>query len=312
MDIPTKELGIVTIAHGPERYLKMAVNLALSLELTNPEIPRAIITDALDYPELKKLYQLIIPINKSLGKGLIHKLYLLEYSPFQKTLFIDSDCLVLNKLSHLLTLCQNNFFVALGEQISQGEWYMDVPQMLKNFVLPSIPKFNGGLYYYENNDTVRSIFNKAKELADKYDQYGFVKFRGGINEEPLLAVSMALHGVSATEDNGTGMRTPVDISGSFDIDFLSNHCSFIKCGIYVSPVIVHFCGSVANGFHYKREVLKVKLRYYKVPKLLVRFVTDGIMNVHYACLVFVKRSIKVLIRKDKISFNPILPIYSSQ
>jgi hypothetical protein len=308
----TEDLGIITIAYGPKKYLKLAINLALSLELTNPDIPRAIITDAIDHPKIKKLYQFIIPINEAFGIGLIQKLYLLDYSPFHKTLFIDSDCLVINRLINLLVLCQNHSFVVLGKQISKGKWYMDVPLMLNKFGLPSIPKFNGGLYYFENSKTVKSIFNTAKELANKYDQYGFLKLRGGINEEPLLSIAMALHSVTAIEDNGTGMRTPLGISGKFNVDFLNNYCSFIKNGSHVSPIVVHFCGQISNGFHYKREVLKVKLRYYKMPKFLVRSITDVLMNTEYACFVFLKRLIKAVVRRRKISFYPTLPIRSGQ
>ncbi|MGZ3751744.1 MAG: hypothetical protein ACXVB0_02075 [Mucilaginibacter sp.] len=305
-------LGILTLAQGEKRYIDMAKMLALSLIGTNPGIKRAVISDAPE-DEFKGFYDIYIPYNPDFGPGLNQKLFLDKYSPFSETIFIDSDCLVFNKLDTMIELCQEHPFVVFGDQISSGEWYMDVAEMCKKFNLPSIPLFNGGTYYFKNTDVTFNIYDQARQLKERYDELGFIKFRGSINEEPLIAVSMAINNIEAVDDAGIGMRTPIGIIGSLKIDVLNSVCAFNKEEVFVEPAILHFPGSYASAFHYKREVRKLKLAH-KISFLNKRsasFIVNLTSNTPYAMLVFCKRVLKVMIRGEKFEFKNRLPVFSN-
>jgi len=306
-------LGIITIALGEKRYIEMSKMLALSLLKTNPGIKRAIISDV-GKDEFRNLYDIYIPCDTTLGNGISQKLYLDKYTPFEETLFIDSDCLVFNTLDDMIALCRKHTFVVFGDQITSGEWYMDVAGMCKKFNLPSIPLFNGGTYYFNDLAIATKIYNQARQLKANYAGLGFKEFRGSINEEPLIAVAMAINNVEAVEDNGIGMRTPIGINGPLKIDVLNKECTFNKEGLIVKPAIMHFAGSYSKAFHYKREVAKLKISY-KLPflsKKTCSFIVNLVFNTSYGLFVFCKRIIKGISRKQRFDFTISLPVFSNQ
>jgi hypothetical protein len=306
-------LGIITIALGERRYIEMAKMLALSLIQTNPDIRRAIVSDAPEN-QFKGLYDIYIPYNDSFGKGLSQKLHLDKYSPFEETFFIDADCLVVGSLDNTIELCRKHSFVVFGDQITTGEWYMDISEMCKKFNLPSIPLFNGGTYYFKNKDIATKIYDQARQLKENYDEMGFKKFRGSINEEPLVAVAMAINNIEAVDDKGFGMRTPIGLNGALKIDVLNKKCEFDKDGLYVKPAIMHFAGAYANAFHYKREVRKLKIAS-QLPflnKRLISLTVNVSSNIPYATFVLFKRILKTVVRKEKFNYSNHLPAFSNQ
>lgn len=305
--------GIITIAHGEKRYIEMAKMLALSLKLTNPGVKRAVISDVPE-DEFSDLFDTYIPYNADYGKGLSQKLYLDQYSPFDETLFIDSDCLVVDSLDHTLELCREHPFVVFGDQIASGDWYMNVAVMCEKFNLPSIPLFNGGTYYFKKTDITTKIYEQARKMHGNYTELGFHDFRGSINEEPLIAVAMAVNNVKAVDDKGRCMRTPIGLIGPLNIDVLNRKCTFDKEGIQVQPAIVHFSGAFSVAFHYKREVGKLKLTR-ALPFLNKRFASlmiNVIYNIPYACYVFSKRILKSMVRSEKFDYSNTLPAFSNQ
>jgi len=305
--------GIITIAAGDKRYIEMAKMLALSLIQTNPEIKRAVVSDAPE-AEFKGLFDIYIPFNASFGEGLYQKLHIDLYSPFEETLFIDADCLVFKSMEAMISLCRKQSFVVFGGQINSGEWYMDVAATCERFGLPSIPLFNGGTYYFNNKELAAAVYGNARRLMKEYKDIGFGEFRGSINEEPLIAVSMALNNVEAVDDKGIGMRTPIGIIGALTVDILNEVCSFNKEGDVVSPAILHFSGSYSDAFHYRREAAKLKLMN-SVPflgKKTIAIMISIAYNWPYSLFVFSKRFAKTLLRKEKFDFNDILPVFSNQ
>jgi hypothetical protein len=304
--------GILTIAQGEKRYIDMAKMLALSLKLNAPDIQRAVVTDAPE-TEFKGFYDIWISYEPSYGKGLNQKLYLDKYTPFEETLFIDSDCLAVKSLDNILTLCGRQDFAVFGDQVRSGDWYMDVAAMCKRFGLSSIPMFNGGTYYLKSTETVRSIYQKARELRENYAENGFTGFRDSINEEPVMAVAMALNHIEAVDDKSMGMRTPIGIEGPLQIDILRQHSRFNKQGEVVEPAIVHFSGGYASQFHYKRETAKLKFisRLPFFNKAIISGLTNLYFNVPYAILVFCKRVAKAILRGQKFDFSNVLPVYSN-
>lgn len=305
-------LGIITIAQGKRRYIDMSKMLALSLLENHPTIKRAVISDA-PQDEFKGLFDIYIPYNKAFGTGLSQKLYLDKYSPFDETIFIDADCLVIKPLNGMIELVAPHSFVVFGDQISSGEWFMDVASICKMFNVPSIPKFNGGVYYFKKGIVADSIYNYAREVADRYTDMGLKYLNGSLNEEPVIAIAMAVNHVKATNDSGKGMRTPIGINGSLNVDVFKQYCRFIKNGVEVKPAILHFAGAYTSAFHYKREITKLKLSQ-KIPfinKKVISSVVNITFNSRYGLFVFCKRVLKIIIRREKFDFNNHLPVFSN-
>jgi len=66
--------------------------LALSIRHHNKGEQLAVVTDTSEY--FDEVYDHVIPVDLSYGTGVTQKLHLDRYTPFEKTLFIDSDCLM--------------------------------------------------------------------------------------------------------------------------------------------------------------------------------------------------------------------------
>ena len=84
--------GLITIAYGPHKYMRMAEALALSYRRWNPKLPFCVVTDQANAERLAGYYDVVRIIDPSYGKGVAQKLCVDRYSPFDETLFVDSDC----------------------------------------------------------------------------------------------------------------------------------------------------------------------------------------------------------------------------
>ena len=76
---------------------------------------------------------------------------------------------------------------------------MDVGEMCALLGVTSVPKFNGGLYYFRRSATAAAVFEYARSLIRRYDELGLRAFRGGASDEPLLAIALATHGIAAVD-----------------------------------------------------------------------------------------------------------------
>jgi len=254
--------GIITLAYGMPKYTDMALALGRSLGCHAPGIPRAIVTDRVDDARLRGLFDPVIPLRKEYGSNVRQKLYVDHYSPFRATAFIDCDSLVVRDLQFIFDALKGTGFTVPGEHyLAEGQTdpFVDVDGALRHFRIPRLPKFNGGLYYFERGDASRQLFDTAREILANWRSLPLHDFRGdGPNDEPILAIAMTLHGQSMHDDGGHMMRTPFGIAGPLDIDVLAGICAFRKEHSRVIPAIVHFAGAWCEHPFYHREVRQLE------------------------------------------------------
>ena len=70
-------------------------------------------TDSTD-PEIHEALYRSCSISARIGSGVRQKLFIDLYSPYQETLFIDSDCLVLGNLASFWTAFSGQIFGVPG------------------------------------------------------------------------------------------------------------------------------------------------------------------------------------------------------
>jgi hypothetical protein len=256
--------GVITLAFGKQRYVDMGKSLGRSLVLNAPNLPRAVVTDS-DDSELKDLFTHIIPFQPDFGSNVRQKLHLDLYSPFKETLFVDSDCLVLNNLDSFWKVFAEQYFGVPGwRELRKGssDPYLDVAFILDYFKIEALPKFNGGTYYFKHCEQTTRFFDSARDLLTDSENLRFVQFRqDGPADEAILSVAMALEGLSATSMGVRGMWTPISSKGPLKLDVKHGLCSFEKEGTTVYPDIIHFAGEYASCFAYYRESVKLMRRF---------------------------------------------------
>ncbi|MEJ8801769.1 hypothetical protein [Pontibacter sp. H249] len=302
--------GIITIATGNKRYLEMAKNLAKSLTLNMPSVSKAVITDSIDH-EFHSYYDFVIPVDKGKGNGIIQKLYIYDYSPFDETIFIDVDCLVVREFNFLWTLFQNEDVSVIGRKVFSGKiWGSTIENFKAKLNIEYLLSFNGGVYYFKKNKIAEQVFNKAKTLVTSYDELGIDRHRGGINEEPLMSLAMGIFRMNSIDDERLGMYTPVNLKGTINIDVLKGKCEFVKGDTLVSPAIMHFGGGYPEAFHYRRESRKIDLVYqFKLNRSFTSSLVNIIYNSLYVPYVFIYRLIKCLIKGEKMKLKPLIPTF---
>ncbi len=301
--------GVLVIAYGKKKYIDMAINLAMSYHLYNSNTTIAIVTDDLNNDKLKELYNIIIPINLNYGHGLVQKLYMLDYSPFKKTLFIDSDCLIIRNLDFLFDALNGRNIAVTGNAITEGTWLgVEVESFIRKHNLPFIIPFNGGMYYFENSKDTTDIFNCAKEHWQRYEDLGFSVHASGKNEEPIMSFAISKFAEKPFSDvEKKSMYTPIGIKGSIRIDVLRGFCSFKKYSERVEPSIVHFPGSFSESFFYTREVFKLKFHYKNMlPKKMISMLINFFFNSFYAAYIVLFRLYSTMNGKS-CRYTPLLP-----
>lgn len=237
--------GFITMAYGPDRFLRQAETLARSLRLHMPGIPLALVTDRAD---AGGLFDIVIPMRPFGRAGTLHKINLYNYSPFDETLFIDSDCLVVRPFhDQIAAIRLHDFAPIVTRCLADGDtdlWLEDVGAALKGVAGTRFPKFNGGVYFFRRSAGAEGVFARANELLLRKAELGIKDFdSAGPGDETLIGLAMAQSPhLKLFDDHGLLMRTPLNSQGPVEVEVLKGRSSFIKEGQRVSPAIIHFCG----------------------------------------------------------------------
>ena len=307
-----KDVGILIIAFGNKRYLDLAINLSMSLKLANNRYPIALVSD-LEDERIKLFFEELIPIDPSKGSGFSQKMWMYEYSPFQKTLFIDADCLVVKNIDFLFEWMKGRPVSCLGEKVYQGKLLGTTIDKLKEFIsFEFLPTFNGGVYYFEKCDLSQQVFELARDIFSvNYQDWGLWLFNGKPGDEPAMSVAMGHFNLEPVSDpKRLGMYTPVGQKGVFEIDILNGFCRFEKSGVKVNPAIMHFGGGYPEAFHYKREIGKMNFFLKtKLPKPIIAALVNLIYNPVYISFVFLYRLLKWVVGKEKMKLYPLMPMF---
>ena len=254
--------GVITYAYGASYYIEMAKTLARSLRLHSPNIPRAIVTDKKNDQELCELFDYVISCKKEYGSNVVQKLHLYDYSPFERTLYIDSDCIAFRDINFIFDTFKGIDFGAAGDiylQAGDKDTFINVDDILNRFALTKLPKFNGGLYYFEQSNTAKAVFETALEVLRDWKKLDMPEFRGdGPNDERIIAIAMMLHNQTLFHDHGQMMQTPIGLRSSLNVDSITGKSTFQKNNKIVSPALVHFACVWAEHPVYYREVSKLK------------------------------------------------------
>lgn len=304
--------SVLTIATGKPFYVNLAVNLARSFKLWHKESPIEFYL-ATDRKELvpNDLCDIkIVEIKKDqYGTGFSPKLFLDKISKTNKTLFIDADCLCFSRLDEVFARFSGKSVSVVGDLISEGNFSGDVSKIVRRFNIEAIPRFVGGIYYFEKGEVCNKVFTTAREMEEQYDEIGLVRLRGVPNEEPLLAISMALHGQKPVEDDGRikadAMFFPslkkADVirgktlmhSSKESIKLMPHWNNLIE----VSPKIIHFNSNFAEIPPYTREIWRlkkiIKLRY---PLWIIDILAFIIFDAPYSITTKFKNTFRPLYR----------------
>lgn len=207
--------GILLLALGHSEYGKMALNLALSLK-ANSDIKIALVHDnsairLLSKEEKAVFDELIVcPMEYYKGSYFRTKLKLCELSPFEKTIYLDVDTLILpgndinkyfDELEGNVVTFSNRGFIDLNNPEGFSIW-CDINEIKEKYSL----KENQNKYYSLHSEFIyftkkaKGFFDKALSIYDK-PKITPVKFANGYADEFAFSIACMLKETYPHKDN---------------------------------------------------------------------------------------------------------------
>jgi hypothetical protein len=248
MDTVRNSFGILTLATSND-YLK-AIGLALSVRISNPGVPIAVACANRVMPLVAPYFDFLIEEKEGL-KGFVHKVYLDQYSPFQETIFFDSDVLVFRPLMPYLMSWGSGAYIACGGYMTAGvsSFGLDRAAVLKKIGKPRLTVIDGaGHALFRKPDCV-AVFDLAREVTRDYKSYaGEIRY----SDEDVMNIALTLLDLPpGPGEDYFYARYLSAKAGTMRMDVLKGVCSFIGAdpkenGKRFDPYAVHFADNEAS------------------------------------------------------------------
>jgi hypothetical protein len=252
----SNQIGVLTLAIPKD--FKKAIALALTLRERTPELPIAVVCPSSLVSQLEFFFDEVIVERPDL-KGFEHKLYLDEYSPYDKTFFFDSDVLIIKDILPTMKLWSGSAYAVRGNLATSG---ISSFGLNREFALKKIHKkhfsvIDGAGHAYFEKPACYEVFDKAREILCTYEQYQADKFA----DEDAMGIAMTMLDIEPKQNNGFLGSPWCAVDRSFHIDTDNGICSY-KDLIFgnVEPRVVHFPRFI-YPFIYAREMAKTYRRH---------------------------------------------------
>lgn len=190
--------GFVTLATGRMEFFMMARNLLRSYRFfSNEPLPFAIICDK----ENKFTEQfddvVLLPGAKH---SYLDKLSIINLAPYEKTIFIDSDCLAYRDLNDLWEVFKDAPpFSSLGSVLpfsSDYGWFKREDVGIFSDKVKFHIAFHGGIYYIERlNPALGTFSGTVSYVSEHFQEFRFRMFKKP-TDEAVFSLAMAVHGFS--------------------------------------------------------------------------------------------------------------------
>lgn len=189
--------GYLTLATGAPFYLDLAMNLVLSLKLNDPTRPVCIVTDrTMSIPEsYRKFIDQITFMDAKPGfHGCLNKLRINEVSPFDETMFVDSDCILLkNDMDRHWAKFQSPGFCSPGGKVTSGRWYgFDIAEVIKKLGIDYMRTLNSGVFYFRQGAEADHFFATALDLVENHKELlgSFHRNKLQLADEPFIGATL--------------------------------------------------------------------------------------------------------------------------
>lgn len=233
--------GLVTAAYGHPVYLDQAVSLRLSFLESGCPLPFSLVCgnelkNGLT-PEILALFDQCIVVEDSRLSQFQGKLISALKSPYQETIYFDSDCWMSGAWEPWISFWFEQSFTVAGHLQTEGDFAgIQVSDWLKIHHITAMPLFNAGIFAF--NEDGRQILIDALHFMEEPEKNKIPKNDGGYNEQVALGIAMAKSGILP-------LQSEKDIHFSFHgagvpLRIFDGQIRFEKNGIWRSPPLFHY------------------------------------------------------------------------
>jgi hypothetical protein len=235
---------LYAVARGKPKYAEKAMGLGRSLRLVGDTTPRYVVTDIGGY-DWERYFDRVVSVNGP--RSALDKLLALETTDANQVLAIDVDMLAFKRLDPIFDFCAGRPFAVQGHWENQGVFHgLQVKEILDRFNLDRIPRFNGGMAYYERSNEYLELLDAMKGAEKDYDSYGFNPFGRGQHASEEVCMLLAMIKLGRFDylipQEKQFQHSAAGLVGKLYLDVLKNECKFISrqryCEFY-EPILFH-------------------------------------------------------------------------
>lgn len=204
--------GILIQALGHHNYYQMAVVLAASIKANDPDIPVCLVTDHTVAIAHAKLFDWVtFPIEESItNKGkkeyIKAKLFMYDYSPFDETIFMDVDQIVISgrKLSTVFDELKDIDITFSNTGIANISIWAKIEEVKELYGDKPFWNFHSEFVYFKKNDEVKNYFEVAKMVYNEAEIQSALKFaNGSMADELAFQCAAMITGIYPHKENWT-------------------------------------------------------------------------------------------------------------
>lgn len=287
--------GFLTVATG-DYFHYLAINMRNSYHYSQKrKYPLCVITDPDGEAILREYFDDVVVIPQK-NDGYINKLRIQSLSPYDETIFIDADTLIVRDISDWWEVFEKSCF-------DVAVWGWNVPidspragkliseKAAQKYGITRYIGFNGGVYYFKKTPKAAAIYSRAMELLDCYIEDEQHLFNGKKGDEPVMAIALIENGVYGVEDPDKKRMFCTPGMSNLKIDLLAGKCSFQKYDYMVYPAVMHWGTGETYKPVYRREIRILNSFLAKKPRSIC-YLTGWTHYLWDAVILFVQKVIK--------------------
>jgi hypothetical protein len=274
----------MTMAYGPERYLRMAKGMVRSIRLYDRKCPVAIVTDR-SPASLSRWFDIVVPVDHSFGSGLAQKLHLDCYAPFDETLFVDADFLFFRDPHTVWDKFRAvSGFGLYGYHMNPGDEHYaveDLSAFTNMLGMNRMIMTNTGILYFDRSAIAGRVFELARELASKADSLGVQRHPAGFfNDEPIFAAAVELLGLPLVhvDERPLFKLAHLGTEGLMEVDVRRKTSRHSVKGEEFEPALIHFNVGSQGSRVYDRELRRLEFGRFLGRTPLPDLVTAAVWN----------------------------------
>lgn len=254
--------GILLIALGHRNYLHMAAALAASIQANDPSVQICLATDqVIAYDHLKLFHQHVL-VDPSIytvnGKPeyIKAKLHLYELSPFQQTIFLDVDQIVLSgrKLSEVFAELTGTPFTIANTGASDYSIWADVKEVKQLYGEKPFWNFHSEFIYFEKSRVARTFFLRAQKAYTEAKVKSATRFAGGTMADELALAIASIRTGTAPHQEGwlpNYWHAREKVKGLFPYQIAKSYYTYSIGGPYTPHSVAQNYNNLAAYYYQK-------------------------------------------------------------
>ncbi len=176
--------GYIILATGPVQYIEMAANLAASLKVMDPKRPVCLAHDAgAVLPEpARALFDDMVALPKDERyPHVMNKIRLFSASPYEQTMFVDADCLLVkNDIDYWWLHAGTRPFSITGGKDTKGEWKgVRIEDIIRQEGAEYLIKMNAGVFQFDKSHEAGLFFEGLERYyIDRMNKLNITNYKG--------------------------------------------------------------------------------------------------------------------------------------